>query len=69
MSRAVFHTEILFKNVLILFDFSLPYVDTITEEMLKFWTRDMKFEAENGTFDVFIGKNSACHKFASFELK
>ena len=42
---------------------------TITEEMLKFWTKDMKFEAENGTFDVFIGKNSACHKFASFELK
>ena len=41
----------------------------ITEEMLKFWTKDMKFEAENGKFDVFIGKSSAIHPFARFELK
>ena len=40
----------------------------ITEETLKFWTKDMKFEAENGKFDVFIGKSSACTPFASFEL-
>ena len=40
----------------------------ITEETLKFWTKDMKFEAENGKFDVFIGKSSACKPFATFEL-
>ena len=40
----------------------------ITEETLKFWTKDMKFEAENGKFDVFIGKSSSCTPFASFEL-
>ena len=40
----------------------------ITEEMLKFWTKDMKFEAENGKFEVFIGTNSACKPFSSFEL-
>lgn len=40
----------------------------ITEETLKFWTKDMKFEAENGKFDVFIGKSSACKPFAIFEL-
>ncbi len=40
----------------------------ITEETLKFWTKDMKFEAENGKFEVFIGKSSSCTPFASFEL-
>ncbi|MBQ8546353.1 MAG: beta-glucosidase BglX [Clostridia bacterium] len=41
---------------------------TITEEMLKFWTREMKFEAEKGKFEVFIGKDSTCKPFAEFEL-
>ena len=40
----------------------------ITEEMLKYWNRDLKFVAENGEFQVFIGKNSACKPFASFML-
>ena len=40
----------------------------ITEETLKFWTKDMKFEAENGKFEAFIGKSSSCTPFASFEL-
>ena len=41
---------------------------TITEEMLKFWNKDMDFVAENGKFEVFIGKDSRCKPFASFEL-
>ena len=41
----------------------------INEEMLKFWNKDMKFVAENGKFEVFIGKDSRCKPFASFELK
>ena len=40
----------------------------INEEMLKFWTKSMNFEAENGEFDVFIGKDSSCHAFDRFEL-
>ena len=40
----------------------------ITEEMLKFWNKDMNFVAENGKFEVFIGKDSNCTPFASFEL-
>ena len=40
----------------------------ITEEMLKYWNKEIKFVAENGKFDVFIGKSSACEPFARFEL-
>ncbi len=40
----------------------------ITEQTLKYWTKRMKFEAESGKFEVFIGKSSACKAFASFEL-
>ncbi len=40
----------------------------ITEEMLKFWNRDIKFVAEKGDFEVFIGKDSACKPFAKFTL-
>jgi beta-glucosidase len=40
----------------------------ITEQTLKYWTKRMKFEAESGKFEVFIGKSSACKSFASFEL-
>lgn len=40
----------------------------ITEPMLKYWTRELKFEAEKGEFEVFIGKDSNCSSFAKFEL-
>jgi beta-glucosidase len=40
----------------------------ITEEMLKYWNRDLKFVAEKGEFQVFIGKDSDCKPFASFML-
>ena len=35
---------------------------------LKFWNQQMKFEAEPGKFNVFIGVDSARVKQGSFEL-
>ena len=40
----------------------------ITEKMLKYWNKEIEFVAENGKFDVFIGKDSTCKPFARFEL-
>ncbi len=40
----------------------------ITEETLKYWNKEIKFVAESGEFEVFIGKDSTCKPFASFEL-
>lgn len=40
----------------------------ITEETLKYWNRDLKYVAEKGDFEVFIGKNSDCKSFAKFKL-
>lgn len=40
----------------------------INEEMLKYWNKDLKFVAEKGEFEVFIGKNSSCQPFAKFNL-
>lgn len=40
----------------------------ITEEMLKYWNKDLNFVAEKGEFQVFIGKDSNCKPFASFML-
>ena len=40
----------------------------INEEMLKYWNKDLKFVAEKGEFEVFIGKNSNCQPFAKFNL-
>ena len=40
----------------------------ITEEMLKYWNKDLEFVAEKGEFEVFIGKDSDCKSFAKFNL-
>jgi len=40
----------------------------ISSEDLKFYTLDMKYEAEAGRFDVFIGTNSDTENKVSFEL-
>ena len=40
----------------------------INEEMLKYWTQGLEFIAENGEFEVFIGKDSTCKPFAKFNL-
>lgn len=40
----------------------------INEEMLKYWNKELKFVAEKGEFEVFIGKDSDCKPFARFEL-
>lgn len=38
----------------------------ITEEMLRFWTKDMKYEAQSGYVDVFIGGDSDTQNKAEF---
>ncbi|WP_291099773.1 MULTISPECIES: glycoside hydrolase family 3 N-terminal domain-containing protein [unclassified Flavobacterium] len=40
----------------------------ISSEDLKFYTLDMKYEAEAGKFDVFVGGNSDTNRKVSFEL-
>lgn len=40
----------------------------ITEEMLRFHTKDMKFQSEPGRFVVMIGKNAAETQEAEFVL-
>lgn len=40
----------------------------IFSEDLKFYTLDMKYEAEAGKFDVFVGGNSDTNRKVSFEL-
>ena len=40
----------------------------INEEMLKYWNKELNFVAEKGEFQVFIGKDSTCQPFASFNL-
>lgn len=41
----------------------------ITEEMLRFWRRDMAFGSEPGKFEVFIGLSSAEPRCAAFVLE
>jgi hypothetical protein len=36
--------------------------------MLKFIKRDLTYGAEDGTFQVFIGKDSRCEPFDEFKL-
>ena len=40
----------------------------ITEEMLKFWTANKKYEAENGGFTVWIGEDSSVKEGVRFRL-
>lgn len=40
----------------------------ITREDLKFYTKDLSFDVETGTFDVFVGPNSIQTLQTSFEL-
>ena len=40
----------------------------ITEPMLRYWTKELKLVSEKGEFQVFIGKDSTCKPFASFNL-
>lgn len=42
---------------------------TITEEMLRFYTKDMKFQSEPGVFDLYIGPNSSELLKAEFRLR
>ena len=47
---------------------SKEVIFTITEEDLKYYTADMRYQAEAGEFKVYIGSNSKVVKEASFEL-
>ena len=40
----------------------------ITEPMLRYWNQKLEHVSEKGQFQVFIGKDSTCAPFASFEL-
>jgi beta-glucosidase len=40
----------------------------ISSEDLKFYNLDMKFEAEPGSFEVFVGESSATERKENFEL-
>ena len=40
----------------------------ITEPMLRYWTQKLEHVSEKGEFQVFIGKDSTCAPFASFNL-
>ena len=40
----------------------------ITEPMLRYWNKNLQHVSEKGEFQVFIGKDSTCHPFASFML-
>ena len=41
---------------------------TITEEMLRFYTKDYTYQSEPGNFKVFVGPNSAELLEADFSL-
>lgn len=41
----------------------------ITEEMLKFYTRDISFKAEEGKFEVYIGRNSDDYISGNFKFE
>jgi beta-glucosidase len=40
----------------------------ISLDDLKFYNSDLKFTAENGQFEVFVGSNSDTNNKATFEL-
>lgn len=42
---------------------------SVTEELLKFYTKDMQYEAEPGRFQIMIGKNSVQTECAEFVLE
>ncbi|GFP74674.1 beta-glucosidase BglX [Clostridium fungisolvens] len=58
-----------FKKVELEPNESIDVEFVINENDLKFFTKNMKLEAEKGKFKLFIGKNSRDVKEASFEYK
>lgn len=42
---------------------------TLTEQQLRFWTKDMKYESESGEFEVFVGGDSTTENKTSFILE
>ena len=57
-----------FKKVLIKANEDKKIEFEITEEMLKFWNKDLKYVSENGEFKVYVGSNSKDCLGAKFQL-
>lgn len=57
-----------FKKIVIAGNTSQRVQFTLTREELKYYTRSMDFDVENGKFIVFVGPNSEDTLEASFEL-
>ncbi len=57
-----------FKKVFLKKDQAKTVEFNITSSDLAFWTKDMKYEAEPGDFELFVGKNSRDCQMVAFRL-
>ena len=57
-----------YKKVYIKAGESIDVCMDIDENMLKFWDENMKYLAENGEFDVYVGEDSSTENSARFTL-
>ena len=57
-----------YKKVYIKAGESIDVCIDIDENMLKFWDENMKYLAENGEFDVYVGEDSSTENSARFTL-
>lgn len=58
-----------FQKVVILPKQEKEVTFEISEEMLKFWDENLRYDSENGDFKVYIGTNSEDTLFDTFSLK
>ena len=58
-----------FQKVIILPKQEKKVTFEISEDMLKFWNENLRYDSENGDFKVYIGTNSEDTLFDTFSLK
>ena len=58
-----------FQKVIILPKQEKKVTFEISEDMLKFWDENLRYDSENGDFKVYIGTNSEDTLFDTFSLK
>lgn len=58
-----------FQKVIILPKQEKKVTFEISEDMLKFWDENLRYDSENGNFKVYIGTNSEDTLFDTFSLK
>lgn len=58
-----------FQKVVILPKQEKEVIFEISEDMLKFWDENLRYDSENGDFKVYIGTNSEDTLFDTFSLK